>query len=326
MSLNPCSQPEAVQSLNIDSTPPYCGDNPVGCDEKGIPNKNHTSGIDYFDDFTLNKMGRGHNQLCDPMQKGYITNNQRGEKEPDRRVVYAYHKAIDGCDQAMTDMFKDIIVIDEQGKAHTVPIIWGTQEKAVLAIIAPNYRQDNSLVVDRITLPMLAIHNSNIEYDYKRFTYHKALDFLRNHDKGNTPGLAIREKWERDTVLGVAKGVPINIAYKLYAWTSYNQDMNQIIEQIVTKFSSMAYIKVAGIFWEVGVKLDSIENAIEYDPGDQATNVFKYQFNMTAETFIPQPLVRRKAVLKTKVELVNGSLDDVDEVIQRLEDAVKGLK
>ena len=324
MSLNPCNEPDNIKSLNIDPVPPYCGDNPPKCD-----NQNHTSGagLDWLYEFTLDKGGLGHNQLCDPMQKGYIINEQRGMGEnPDRKTLYKYHKAIDGCDQAVTDLFKDIIVLDDAGKAHNVPIIWGTQEKAVLAITANNYRKDNSLVLDRITLPMLAIHNSGIEYDYKRYTYHKALDFLRVHSKNNIPGMAIREKWERDTVFGIAKGVPINISYKLYAWTLYNQDMNQIIEQIVPRFSSIAYIKVKGISWEVGVKLESIENNITYDPGDKKTNVFKYQFNLKAETFIPQPLVRNKAVLKTKIEFVNGDLDNVDEVIQRLEDAVKNLK
>lgn len=325
MSLNPCNEPDFIKSVNTDPLPLNCPS-----DKKECENQNQTSGhgLDWLDDYTMNKDGYGHSGLCDPMQKGYIINEQKGMGEqPNRNTVYRYSNAIRGCDEAVTDMFRDLIVIDEQGKAHPIPIIWGTQEKAVLSIVGPNFRKDNSLVVDRITLPMLAIGNVGIEYDYKRYTYHKALDFLRVHSKENIPGFAIREKYERDTVFGVAKGIPVNITYGLHAWTLYQIDMNQIIEQIMSKFSLMAYIKVKGISWEVGVKLESVENNIEFDPGDQAVNVFKYKFNIKAESFIPQPLTRNKSILKTRIELVDSTNDeDVTMVIQRLEEAVKGLK
>jgi len=89
----------------------------------------------------------------------------------------------------------------------------------------------------------------------------------------------------------------------------------------------MAYIRVRGVSWEIGVKLDSVSNNVEAEPGDQATRVIKYQFNMTAETFVTQPIVRKKAVLKTQVDVVDSlDDDDVTEVISRLEQAVKELK
>lgn len=318
--LNPCNEPGGIKDLNIDPVPPYCRDEPT-------ESLKDVSGRDFswLEEATMKKTGNGQNALCDPVQTGHIINEQGGPGVgPDRSTVYRYSKALRGCDEAVMDMFRDLVVIDEQGKAHNVPIIWGTQEKAVAAIIQENVRKDNSLVVDRVKLPMLAIHSSGESFDQSRYVYHKAVDYLRD-DLGR-PGFAIREKrHDRDTVFGVARGIPINKEYTLYAWSLYREDMNQIVEQVILKFSPIAYIRVRGVSWEIGVKLDQIANNIEVDPGDQAINVYKYQFSMTAETYVPQPIIRRKAVLKTSTEFVDN-VDDISEVIARLEEAVKELQ
>ena len=49
--------------------------------------------------------------------------------------------------------------------------------------------------------------------------------------------------------------------------------MNQILEQILLKFSPIAYIRVRGVPWETGVKLDSIANNLDVEPGDQNIRV-----------------------------------------------------
>jgi hypothetical protein len=103
--------------------------------------------------------------------------------------------------------------------------------------------------------------------------------------------------------------------------------MNQILEQVLLKFSPVAYIRIQGVHnWETIVKLDSIANNLDTEPGDQQVRTVKYQFGMTAETFIPQPIVRKKAVLEQKIDLVdNVSDEEITEVISRLESAVGGL-
>jgi len=128
-------------------------------------------------------------------------------------------------------------------------------------------------------------------------------------------------------VFGVARGLPVDISYTLIAWTLYLEDMNQILEQVFLKFSPIAYIRIRGVAWEVGVKLESVANNLETEPGDKQLRVIKFQFNIKAETYIPQPIVRRKAVLKTRVEFVDGMTEqDITRVIGRLEVAVKELE
>lgn len=271
---------------------------------------------------TNEKTGVGKGNNCDPMQSGHIINDDKNIN-----TIYRYSKSLRGTDEATMDLFKDIIVLDEDGKAHKVPIIWGTQEKAVAAIVQDNVRKDNSLVVDRIRLPILAIHALDYQFNQSRYVYHQAVDYLRGARPDNKPGYTTNEKYERDTIFGVAKGIPIDISYSLYAWTLYVEDMNQILEQIILKFSPVAYIQVRGVAWEVQVKLDSISNNIETEPGDQAIRVVKFQFNLTAESYIPQPIVKKKAVLSQRIEITDGlDEEDITEIISRLEETVKEVE
>lgn len=311
-------QPQFLNTIeNLDHAPPFCGR-----DEE--PNKRgvNSSDLNWFNEDNA-KEGLGARADCDPMKQGLIRNDPA---DPNPTTLYRYSKGLRGCDEAILDMFSNIEVLDEEGKAHRIPIIWASQEKAVAAIMQDNVRKDESLVVDRIRLPMLAVNSTDFQYDVDRYTYHGALDW--NREKDGRPGFYVKEKkHERDTVFGRARGIPVNITYTLYAWTMYIEDMNQIIEQIMSKFSLDAYIRVRGVAWEIPVQLDSIANNLEVEPGDQAVRVVKFQFNLTAKTYIPQPITRRKAVLKTRVELVDGlTEEEVTQVMARIEEAVKELE
>ena len=258
------------------------------------------------------------------MQSGRIVQDI---DNPDRNHIVRYQKTLDGCDEAMNDMFKNVVILDIRGKAHPVPVVWGTQERAVAIIMQDNVRKDDSLVTDRLKLPLMALHPSgNIEYDASRYTYHMAKDYFARTRPDLKPGFFIDEKYHRDTVFGVSRGIPIKIGYTLIAWSLYVGEMNQIVEQIMSKCLPLAYISIRGVHWESVVKLDSVQNNINYEPGEKKRAV-KYQFNFTAETYIPQPLTRYKAVLKTKVDLFNGVNEEkLTEVLDRLIVEVEQLK
>ena len=280
--------------------------------------------LGWLEDAANKKIGIGARSDCDPMQTGQIVEDIH---RPNRDVLYRYSKSIRGADEAIQDLFKGLVVLDEEGKAHTVPIVWGTQERAVAWILQDNTRKDGSLVVDRIRLPMLAVHSTDIAFDQSRYIYHGALDYMRTLRPDRKPGFTVKERYERDTVFGVTRGLPVNITYTLFAWTLYMEDMGQLLEQVISKFSPVAYINVRGVQWETIVTLDSIANNVDYEPGDQNLRVIKYQFTMTAQTFIPQPIVRKKAVLKTKTDIYNSvEPEKITEVLGRLEEAVKELE
>jgi len=331
--LNPCNEPGPIKSYP-DMSPTFCRDGLTEKSSGTIDHKPYLTSrgdvsprdLSWLEDSSQSKLGEGEPVLCDPQQTGHIINEQ-GMSPPNRNTVYRYAKSLRGTDEAMKKMFQDLVVLDESGKAHQVPIIWATQEKAVAYILQENVRKDDSLVVDRIRLPMLAINASNYSFNQNRYVYHKAVDYLRSRETNWKPGFTDSERYQRDTVFGVSRGIPLDISYSLYAWTLYEEDMNQILTQIVTKFSPLAYIRVRGISWEIGVKLDSIANNVDLEPGDKAVRVFKYQFGFTAEAFVAQPVVRKKAVLKTRIEITDSpDEEDITEVLARLETAVKELE
>lgn len=239
----------------------------------------------------FSKLRIGQHGNCDPLMTGQIINDNN---TPNRNVIYRYSRAIRGADEAMIDLFRNLVVIDESGKAHVVPIMWGTQEQAVGTILQDNVRDDTSLVVDRIRLPILAISNTGTEYDPTRFTYQQAQTELNWLEPDGDFGFTETEKLEKDTVFGVTRGIPVNIAYTLYAWTLYEEDMNQILEQVLLKFSPVAYIRVRGVWWEIIVTLDGQANNFEFEPGDKKLRVLKYQFNFTTKSYIPQPITRHE--------------------------------
>lgn len=257
----------------------------------------------------------GINATTDPMQSGSIINDI--SKPVNNKVINRYSNALRGCDQGVTDLFKNIIVLDEDGKAHPVPIMWGTQEKAVAVILQNNVRKDNSLVVDRPMLPMMAITSTEIAPDMTRYIYHKAKINFKNAYGENE---LRKELKENDTIFGYARGIPVNVGYSLIVWTLYLEDMNQILEQIILKFSPMAYIKIQNVPWEVCVSLDSLANNLDKEVADKSTRVIKYQINFTAKTYIPQPIIRNKTVLKIKNDFYNSiNVEDINQVYTRKE-------
>jgi hypothetical protein len=313
--LNPCSIPEQ-QYPNDDVPPANC---PESCQDPSLRNVNGS-------DFGLNddgcKVMDGAEALCDPLQSGQIINDI---DNPNPDVIYRYSKGLRGCDEAMLDLFRNIVVIDDDGKAHPVPIIWATQERAVAALLQDNVRQD-STVVDRIKLPTMAIYANGYNFNQSRYIYHRALEYLREVEPTGVPGYVRQGHKAPTNIYGVTRGIPIDVSYTLYVWTMFVEDMNQILEQVVTKFSPLAYIRVRGVSWEIGVKLDSIANNIDVEPGDKNQRVVKFEFGMTAETYIPQPIERKKTVLRTKTEILDGlTEEDAIGVISRIEESVKEL-
>lgn len=317
--LEQCNEPGQIKDLNLDPPVKYCEDD-------NQPNLNDVD--DKQPDLGWLKAATelqpdGAQSNCDPMQTGQLINDTT---QPNRNTIYRYTRALRGTDEAMVDLFRNSVVIDVNGKPWPVPIKWATQERAVAYVLQQNVRKDNSLVVDRIKLPLLAIHSNSYQFDSRRYIYHKALNYNRDPKTGK-PGFTIRERWAKDTIFGMAAGIPVNVSYTLLGWTLFEEDFNMIFEQIMLKFSQLAYIRVRGVPWEVGVKLENSGNNVDTNPGNQAQRIFKFQFDLVAETWIPQPIVRKKAVLKTKVDIVEGlEEEEIVNVINKIESAVEELK
>lgn len=257
------------------------------------------------------------------MQTGRIVNDLGS---PHRDVVYRYGKGLRGCDEAMVDLFRGVVVLDPDGKAHPVPVVWATQERAVMALVGENVEQEGT-VVNRVRLPAMAIYASGYNFNQGRYVYHRARDYATGVRADGAPSFRREAGDQRavaTTVFGVSRGIPVDVSYTLYVWSMFVEDMNQILEQVITKFSPMAYIRVRGVGLEIGVKLDSIANNIDVEPGDKNLRVVKFELNMTAETFIPQPIDRKKTVLSTRTEILDGLTEEEStRVLSMVEESFK---
>lgn len=306
--LNYCKDKSPLQETPIDDKLNKCNDSE---DSLKHPDSLINSWIKNCE--TRRKSGV-HND-CDEQMSGHIINNPNKQSN---NIIYKYSRIFESCDEAMLDMFSDIVVIDEDGKSFPIPIIYAEPERAIAYILQENIRKDNSNVIDKIMLPILTLYGSNPQFDTERYTYHKALDYFRINGK---PGFVTNETGKNssygDTIYATSRGIPINITYVLNAITLYKVDMNQILEQVIGKFSSIAYLKIHGVHWETICLLDSISDNIDRTPGE-GERVLKYQFSITLKTYMPQPLVRKKPVLKVTVDTYNSvDENEIYEVIQR---------
>lgn len=339
-SFNTCSEPNKNKRSIKDPYASSCEYKPQfqSCAE-GVQNYYHAPDAPYpgIDEDILNKKtGLGEPNYCDPMLTGQIIDNaDQPQLPPTKSVIYRYAKGFRSIDEAAQKLFQNVQVIDDRGKVFKVPIMWGSQEKAVAAILQNNVRKDNTGVVDRITLPMMSIFTSDYEFPRERYIHHMAIDYKRGVQRfdnqghkvgaiGGSPSMTHREQTENDTILGTTRGIPVNLGYTLTIWTAFWEDMNQILEQIGTKFNPLAYIRISGVTnWESNIRIDSIDNNLDTEPGDINKRVFKFVIHLTAESYIPQPIIRRKSVLKTKVEITDGIEEsEIQTIIARIEDAV----
>lgn len=311
--LNECAEPNPNRKdLNLDPPAIYCAEG-----------KDTQKDVSLIENLFHQKTGIGVSANCDPMQDGRITEDMRKAHDPN--VIHRYSKGFRGSDEAMKDLFSDIEVLDEAGKAFPVPITWASQERAVAMWLQNNVRKDNSLVVDRITLPIMSLFPNTYAFNLDRYTYHGAINWFRDNETGR-PGLTEQEKRPADTVFGITRGLPYDIGYQLIIWTLYWEDMNQILEQIARKFSPVAYIRIQGVTWETIVKIQSLTNNVNIEPGDSAGRVFKFQFDFLVETYIPQPIKRGKPVFTERIDYYNSVEDDeIRDVLARFEETVRGI-
>jgi hypothetical protein len=319
--LNDCQPPGEGNSVNIDPVPKECGydgwpsqkqvlRNPAADWKMGGPGKLPPSSQS-----GRRKLGVGQSGICDPIQAGNIFNDT---DNPDRHTVYRYSRSLRGSNEAMWDLFKNIKVADDDGRQHIVPCSWASQEKAVAAILQTNVRKDNSAIVDRIRLPTMAIYASGHAIDLKRFTYQKAQYYLPGVDPLGKYGFTKQEKFPRDTIFGVTRGLPVDINYTLYIWAMFQEDLDQILEQVILKFSPVAYIRVRGVWWEIIVTMDGMTNSTELEPGDDKLRVIKYQVSMTAKTYVPQPVTRYKDDdPRTKFPMTGNEIKNVIETLDK---------
>jgi len=181
-----------------------------------------------------------------------------------------YDVALNGCDQAVLQMFSDVVV-EWEGKALTIPAIYGTQEDAVAYVLQEGEGADGK--VARVHLPLVAVWSSRC---------------CENPGRHRTHLDAAGQGYSRDD--GTLPTVAVDVHYSIWAWTMHGSDIEQISAQIMKKLEGGALVQEAGVPWRTAVKLCTVANNLASNGKPTGSPpIYKYQFDLIAETFLCLP-------------------------------------
>lgn len=228
------------------------------------------------------------------LQMESVQQQQLVQKKPETNYIKRYSRYFRKVDRAMLKLFQDLEIIDENEVPMPVPLVLGTVERAIAAMIGQTstFHENQSGQFRRIVLPMAVLVPGDPEPDPSRYQYHKALFY----DRLNT------ERRQNDVVYGFSRGLPINRTYTLVIWTRYKEHQNQLQEIILLKFSQEAEIKIPDNPFPCAVQIQSMGSNWSDSPEDHDIKVWKTETTMSVECWLPQPIRRDKTVLDIKIE------------------------
>ena len=164
--------------------------------------------------------------------------------------------------------FSDLVTIDSEGKVKETRLIMANPERAVAKIT-----QD-----DNIILPVLSVSQTTTDSDPSRSRYESMLIHEKYWD--DSKQRAVR-------VLSFAP-VPVSIKYQLNVWSKYNEDLDQLVEQIRVKFNPELTIKTEfSTLTKAFIEGESIIGATQV--ADKEDRVLRKQFSIVIKSYIPNP-------------------------------------
>ncbi len=152
--------------------------------------------------------------------------------------VFKYCKLLRKTDEAVKGLFDNLVVVTEEGDAHRVPCLWATHEKLATFVDQSNPTSEldlngkKKIVEDRIKLPIIGVYSNDI----------------------------------------MMSGSQPLIMYTANIWTLFQEDMNQILEQVLLKFDNKKNCKLIGI-----------ARNYSYGDSDYSLKVLKSSFSLTVE-------------------------------------------
>lgn len=190
-----------------------------------------------------------------------------------------YDKALAGSDQALLQLFTEIHV-DANGRRLLVPVVFGSLEDAVKWILYEGLQ-----VRDTIRLPLVNLWSTDCEDNRERYREYR-----------------IAKKGNHSAVSGPSPTMAVDVRYTLWAWAKSAADVEQMLRQIWQRLGGAAMpdwvslsrrsvlpftsIQETGASWSTLLKVRTITDNLDVDPGDKSIRVYKYQFEMVAETFV----------------------------------------
>lgn len=162
----------------------------------------------------------------------------------------------------------------------------------------------------RVTLPIMSINRTNVEYNEQKFSYpYHAMSTRYNHDGSK--------------LIKTYRPVPYLINYELSIWAEHKRDAEYATYQILTRFNPLAEFKVQDEYITGNVQLRyqgwSNESDVEID-AETRPNI-RYTISCQMEAWLPLPEKVVPTILggvsNFKESYTKEFLGNVDSVIRR---------
>lgn len=232
------------------------------------------------------------NLMVDSIQHGLLAQTE----QVNPNYLKRYENFFTKLDRSMVLAFADLQIVDQGGTPMRVPTVFGTMEKIVYAVFGESAAQDPNQYA-RVRLPICAmVPNGSISLDVERYIFHEA----KWWDYKGT------ERRPDDVVYGMSTGIPISRGYQLTLMTRYVEDMNQLLEIALQRFSQTFEIRIGQSPRPTQVLFDGCDTNFADDRDPERVHLYTATISMTAQSWLPQPVIRKKAVHTVRIDMGIG--------------------
>lgn len=229
----------------------------------------------------------GYDPSVHGYRKGWIDGANRGGYP----MNYFFADSLRSVFIAFGTFFNDLFVVryDENGepiKQIQVPIKFGPRSKAF------DHRTElASGKTYYITYPNLTYRMTGIQFDANRAAgMHETRMFYSNYFETHGVKTSMAQKFWKDI-----QPVPYNITITMEAKCEHLSDANQIVEQVMSRFTPACNINIKE-FWFcdirrcIKVKCDSTDIQVTEDFGEEAKREITASFTFTVEAWLYKPI------------------------------------
>lgn len=207
-----------------------------------------------------------------------------------------YHAILKKLVIAFGSLFNNINIAryDDSGNVTqmiTVPIMYGPKEKYYARLIQdPDLQKETAL-----TLPRISFEYTNLTYDASRH-------LIKTNKRCAPSG-------DADSALQLYNPTPYNIDFELVAYTKYQEDGNQIVEQVFPFFTPDFTMTVKinedlGLIEDVPVILNSVTVEDDYEGDFKERRVLMWTFQFTMKTNFYGPSKDAPIIKKAQTDVL----------------------
>jgi hypothetical protein len=149
---------------------------------------------------------------------------------------------------------------------NDVPVLYQTPERAYAEYVRPTTN-------DQVQLPVISFAHAGADFNRERFFGSKGMVFQRTFD-GSKYQVA-------------RKPMPWDINYVVTIWTKYQQDMDVVLYNYISRFTPDSYLQWNGI--PAKLSLTSVTDTGILEPGEATDRVLRQDLSFTAEAWVQQP-------------------------------------